>query len=186
MWSLLKPSILIFASSLIIAVAGLQTPLASSFPSAGEGKSMETREQEVAKIKALEERFETAFRARDVNAIMQLCVPDESLVVFDVHTPREVKGFDAYRKDWEVVFSSFAGPLETDVREMDVAAGGDVAFVHYIHHVVGTRKDGKKGDSTVRVTDCLKRINGKWLIAHSHVSVPIDMRTGQGDMQSKP
>jgi len=186
MRSLLRPSVLIFVSSLIIAVAGMQTPPASAFSGAGNGKSMETREQNVAEIKALEERFETAFRARDVNAIMQLCVPDESLVVFDVHTPREIKGSDAYRKDWEDLFSSFAGPLEADVSEMDVAAGGDVAFVRYIHHVVGIRKDGRKSDSTVRVTDCLKKINGKWLIAHSHVSAPIDLRTGQGDMQSKP
>jgi ketosteroid isomerase-like protein len=51
---------------------------------------------------------------------------------------------------------------------------------------VGTTKDGKKANFTVRVTDCLKKINGVWLIAHSHVSVPVDMRTGEADMQSKP
>jgi hypothetical protein len=69
-----------------------------------------------------------------VNAIMQLCVPDDSLHIFDVQPPREVKGRAAYR----------------------------------------------------RVTDCLKKINGVWLIAHSHVSFPVDTRTGDADMQSKP
>ena len=69
---------------------------------------------------------------------------------------------------------------------MDVTSGGDIAYVHYIHHVVGTMKDGKKANITVRVTDCLKKINPVWLIAHSHVSIPVDMRTGKADMQSKP
>jgi len=69
---------------------------------------------------------------------------------------------------------------------MDVTSGGDIAYVHYINHVAVTMKDGKKANFTVRLTDCLKKINGVWLIAHTHVSVPVDMRTGEADMQSKP
>ena len=69
---------------------------------------------------------------------------------------------------------------------MDVTSGGDLAYVHYINHVVVTMKDGKKAHFTVRLTDCLKKINGVWLIAHTHVSVPVDTRTGKADMQSKP
>jgi ketosteroid isomerase-like protein len=41
-------------------------------------------------------------------------------------------------------------------------------------------------DYTVRVTDGFKKINGKWLIAHTHVSFPVDMRTGKADMESNP
>jgi ketosteroid isomerase-like protein len=117
---------------------------------------------------------------------MQLCVPDDSLHIFDVQPPREVKGRAAYRKDWEDAFNSVSGPLEVENSDMDVTSGGDIAYVHYINHVVGTTKDGKKANFTVRVTDCLKKINGVWLIAHSHVSVPVDMRTGEADLQSKP
>jgi len=39
---------------------------------------------------------------------------------------------------------------------------------------------------TVRVTDVYRKIDGKWLIVHEHVSVPVDIKTGQGDLQSKP
>jgi ketosteroid isomerase-like protein len=91
----------------------------------------------------------TAFRAKDVNAIMGLCVPDESLVVFDVTPPRQRNGADAYRKDWEEAFSRFDGPLEAEISEVDVTAGGDVAYVSSIHHVTGTMKGGKKIDYTV-------------------------------------
>ena len=162
-----------------------QTPTGANTNS-GDTKSMDTRAQDTADIKALEERFTNAFRAKDVNAIMQLCVPDDSLVVFDVHPPRQLSGPQAYRKDWEEVFDQFAGPLEVDISEMDVTVGGDVAYAHYIHHVVGTTKRGKNADITVRVTDCFKKVKGKWLIAHTHVSVPVDMRSDKADLTSKP
>jgi ketosteroid isomerase-like protein len=39
---------------------------------------------------------------------------------------------------------------------------------------------------TVRVTDVYRRINGKWLVVHEHVSVPVDLNTMQPDVSSKP
>jgi ketosteroid isomerase-like protein len=47
-------------------------------------------------------------------------------------------------------------------------------------------RDGKKMHLTVRVTDGYKKINGQWLIAHEHVSVPADVLTGNADLTSKP
>jgi hypothetical protein len=67
----------------------------------------DNKAQDVADIKAVEDRFMTAFRAKDVNAIMELCVPNESLVVFDVTPPLQRTGAEAYRKDWEEAFNRF-------------------------------------------------------------------------------
>lgn len=128
----------------------------------------------------------TAFRAKDVNAIMEFCIPDDGLLVFDAAPPLQHRGADAYRKDWEQFFSRFSGPLEADVSEVNVAAGGDVAYVSSIHHVIGTMQGGEKVEYTVRVTDGFKKIGGKWLIAHTHVSFPVNPRTGKADMESTP
>jgi ketosteroid isomerase-like protein len=117
---------------------------------------------------------------------LALAVPDGSLVVFDVTPPLQRTGPDAYRKDWAEAFNRFEGPLQAEVSDEEVTAGGDVAYVLSIHHVTGTMKGGKKVDYTVRVTDGFKKINGKWLIAHTHVSFPVDMRTGKADIESKP
>jgi hypothetical protein len=76
-----------------------------------DAKPMDTNAEDVADLRSLEDRFITAFRAKDVKRIMELCVPDESLVVFDVTPPLERRGADAYRKDWEDAFSRFEGPL---------------------------------------------------------------------------
>jgi ketosteroid isomerase-like protein len=49
-----------------------------------------------------------------------------------------------------------------------------------------TAKDGSKFNLTARVTDCYRKINGKWLITQEHVSVPVDLNTGKPDLTSKP
>ena len=172
--------------ALVIGLLGCNRASNVANTNIGDPKLTDTRARDAADIKTLEERFKTAFRAKDVNAIMQLCVPDDSLHIFDVQPPREVKGRAAYRKDWEDAFNSVSGPIEVETSDMGVTSGGDIAYVHYINHVVVTNKDGKKANFTVRLTDCLKKINGVWLIAHSHVSVPVNMRTGVANMQSKP
>lgn len=183
---MMKPAYVLASILLASGMVSCRLTPANGNNNSGDKQSMDTNAQDVADIKALEEQFTAAFRARDVNAIMQFCVPDESLVVFDVHPPRQFKGAQAYRKDWEDVLNQFSGPLQVEISDLDVTAGGDVAFAHYIHHVVGTTKSGKKVDMTVRVTDCFKKFNGKWLIAHSHVSLPVDMQTGKADLESKP
>jgi ketosteroid isomerase-like protein len=182
----MKPRKVLIPILTAIGLVGFNASPASADTKPVEMKPIDTHAQDVADLKAIEDRFITAFRAKDVNMIMQLCVPDESLVVFDVTPPLERKGADAYREDWEDVFSRFEGPLDAEVTDLDVTVGGDVAFANGIHHITGTMRGGKKVDYTVRVTDCFKKIDGKWLITHTHVSVPVDMGTGKADIDSKP
>ena len=130
--------------ALVIGLLGCNRASNGANKKVGDPRLTDTGARDAAEIKTVEERFTTAFRAKDVNAIMQLCVPDDSLHIFDVQPPREVKGRAAYRKDWEDAFNSVSGPLEVENSDMDVTSGGDIAYVHYINHVVGTMKDGKK------------------------------------------
>ncbi len=156
-------------------------------PATTDTKAVDTKDKDMADIKALEDRFMAAFNAKDVNAIMAVYVPDEAMVVFDAVPPRQYVGATAYRKDWETFLSMFPGPMKADISDLDISVGGgDVAFGHSISHVAGTMKDGKKVDVTVRVTDGYKKVNGQWLIAHEHVSVPVDLATGKADLTSKP
>jgi len=62
----------------------------------------------------------------------------------------------------------------------------NVGFGHSIQHLVGTNTQGRPIDLTVRVTNGYRKIDGNWLIVHSHVSVPVDLATGKPDLSSKP
>jgi uncharacterized protein (TIGR02246 family) len=149
------------------------------------GPGADTRAKDQADIKALEDRFLAAFKAKDVNAIMAYYVPDQSLIVFDAVPPRQYTGAPAYRKDFEDFFATFPGPLDASINELDIAVGGDVAYGHSIQHASLTDKSGKKMELTIRVTDGYKKVNGQWLISHEHVSVPVDLATLKPDLDSK-
>jgi len=137
-------------------------------------------------IKALEDRFIAAVKAKDLDAIMKVYVPDQTLFVFDVEPPRQYVGAAAYRKDWQAFLDSFNGPIIFELTDLDITTDDNLAYSHSIQRVAGTDKQGKKLDLTVRVTDVYKKINGNWLVIHEHVSVPVDLDTGKPDLTSKP
>ena len=148
------------------------------------GSGPSKNEQE---IRALEDRFAAAVKAKDVEAIMKAYAPGAELVVFDVVPPRQYVGFDAYKKDWQEFFAAFPGPVDQfELTDLSVTTDGKLGYGHSVQRVVATGKDGSKVDFTVRVTDCYRKIDGKWLITHEHVSVPVDLATGKADLSSKP
>jgi uncharacterized protein (TIGR02246 family) len=166
---------------LLIIGSVLVTGLYAAAPQTSGGNK---DEQE---IRALEDRFAAAFRAKDVSAIMKNYAPGSELFVFDVTPPRQYVGFDAYKKDFEDFFAAFPGPIDKfEVQDLSIVTDGKLAFSHSIQPVIMTAKDGSKVNLVVRVTDGYRKINGKWLIAHEHVSVPVDLNTGKADPTSKP
>lgn len=140
-----------------------------------------------AQINALYQQFTTAFRNKDVDAVMSVYVAGPSLFVFDVGTPREHVGSDSYRADWKSLFASLKGPTISsfEITELAVVISGNVAYSHSIQHFSGTTPNGKPLALTVRVTDVLRKIDGKWLIVMEHVSVPINFTTMKPDLTSR-
>lgn len=84
------------------------------------------------------------------------------------------------------MFASFGAVDHFEITDLSVTTDGKSAYGHSIQHFVGTQKNGSKFDSTVRVTDCYRKIDGKWPTTHEHVSVPVDLTTGKADLASKP
>src|SRR5262245_8957085 len=72
-------------------------------------------------------------------------------------------------------FDTWRGPIGVETRDVQVAVGGDVAFATSLNHMTGTKKDGEQIDLWFRATCGLRRIDGRWLVAHEHESVPFLM-----------
>jgi ketosteroid isomerase-like protein len=140
-----------------------------------------------AQIRALAQSFQDAFNNKDLDAIMKIYAPGDQLLVFDLVPPRQYVGYDAYKKDWQSTLDLFDGPITFVLSDLAVTTDGHgLAYSHSIQHVSGKLKKGDPVDLTVRVTDVYKKIKGKWLIVHEHVSVPVDLDTNKPDLQSKP
>jgi uncharacterized protein (TIGR02246 family) len=180
-------TMMLTAALLAVALAGCTQAPPPAETKAAETKPAPDPAKDIADITAVYDRFGKAVASKDLNAIMAFYVPDDSLLVFDVVPPRQYKGAAAYRKDWEDTLALIPGTIDASVTDLDVTAtGGDLAWAHSIQHFAGTTKDGKKIDMNVRVTDGFKKVNGQWLIALEHVSVPVDILTGKADLSSKP
>lgn len=137
-----------------------------------------------AAVKSLYNGYIKAFNKKDVDAIMAVYSPD--IFVFDLAPPREYPTWAAYKKDWQDLFDAFPGPIAVSLAELKITVAGSVAYTHCVNDVTLTAKDGSKEHIVVRVTDVLRKQNGKWLIVLEHISVPVDPVTGKSDLLSKP
>jgi ketosteroid isomerase-like protein len=146
----------------------------------------EAKTDNKAEISALEDHLMSSIRAKDLDGVMSVYVADDSLFVFDVIPPRQYVGANAYREDWKGVLASFKGPITAQITDLSITSNNNLAFGHSVQRFSGSDHNGKNIDWTLRVTDCYRKIKGKWLIVHEHYSVPVDLQTAKADLTSKP
>jgi uncharacterized protein (TIGR02246 family) len=137
-------------------------------------------------VRALPHRLVAAMNARDLDAIMSVYVPDETLFVFDTMPPRQFIGAAAYRTAFEGLLGTYSGPTTYSVVDLSVTADEQLGFAHYVVHMVGTTASGRVDEMNFRLTSCARNIDGRWLIVHEHVSFPVDLATGKADFLAKP
>ena len=124
-------------------------------------------------IQKLIDSWVQTIRAKDVNGVMSNYAQD--ILLFDLAPPLSYRGADAYRKNWEEWFASWQGQIGYEIRDLNITVGDDVAFSHSLNRISGIRTSGEATDVWVRSTACYRKINGRWLITHEHVSVPFYM-----------
>ena len=143
---------------------------------------MENREEEAIRqqIAAIVE----AIDAKDIEALKQIYAAD--MVSYDIDPPLQHVGIEAKLKNWANVFTHFE-TVTYEIRDLTVVGGADLAFGHAFARLHGTLQNGTATPGMwVRVTYGLQKIDGAWLITHDHVSVPLDIRTGNGVVDLEP
>jgi uncharacterized protein (TIGR02246 family) len=135
-------------------------------------------------IRTLIEARTKAVRAKAVDAAMSAIAP--GIVAFDVVNPLQHLGQQGVRQRAEQWFSSLAGTIGYELRDLAITADEDIAFSHSLNHVNATTTTGKKIDMWWRATVCYRKIDGKWKIIHEHSSVPFDPGTGKASLDLRP
>ena len=139
---------------------------------------------EEAEIRRHIEKLVEGLQAKDPDALRPLYAPD--IVSFDVQPPLQHVGVEAKLRNWEPVFTGFE-TVTYELRDLTLTVGDDLAFGHAFGRLGGTLKDGTAiGGMWVRVTYCLRKTDGGWLITHDQVSVPFDIATGKGVTDLEP
>jgi len=111
-----------------------------------------------------------ALRAKDAARVKSHGVPD--MVHYSLAPPLIDDG--AGTNDLQKWFDTWEGPIGYEFRDLEITADGDVAFCHCLNHMTGTQS-GERADVWFRHTLGLRKIDGRWKIAHSHESVPFYM-----------
>jgi uncharacterized protein (TIGR02246 family) len=144
----------------------------------------ENRNENDAAIRESIDRFAKALGAKDVDGCMAVFAPE--IVSFDILPPLQAVGADAFVKHWHEFFESYQGPLDVEFPDVRVTADDNVAFSYCLHRIIGTLKNGHKTDFWLRWTAGWRKTNGKWLIVHEQVSVPVDLASGRALLDLKP
>jgi uncharacterized protein (TIGR02246 family) len=144
----------------------------------------ENKKNAEAAIQGLLDDCIRSLHDKDIEGVMSIYA--QEVVSFDIVPPLQYIGADAFRKVWEEVFSSFQGPIDYEIHDLNITVGDDVAFTHSLNRIRGTMNNGQKADLWLRWTACLRKINGKWLIVHHQSSVPVDLEHGKAVLSLKP
>jgi ketosteroid isomerase-like protein len=142
------------------------------------------REVDETRIRQLVDKIVEGLQCKDLEGLKQLYATD--IVSFDIEQPLQHVGIEAKLKNWASVFTFFER-VTYEVRGLTLTVGDDVAFGRAFARLSGTLKNGAATSGMwVRVTYCLQKINGMWLIVHDQVSVPLDIASGKGVVDLEP
>jgi ketosteroid isomerase-like protein len=125
-----------------------------------------------------------AVGSMDLEGLKPIYGPD--IVSFDAGGPLQRVGAEAKWGNWVGAFAAFQPPLGYEIRDLTITVGGDAAFAHGFARLSGTLKNGNRSGFWVRATWCFRKIDGNWLIAHDHVSVPLDVESGRALLNLEP
>ena len=145
---------------------------------------MVQREPDEAMIRQQAQELVRAIQGKDLDRLKQLYATD--IVSFDVEPPLQHVGVEAKLNNWAKAFAVFQD-VNYEVRDLTLAIADDVGFGHCFGRLSGTLNNGSATNGIwVRATFCFRKIDGHWLIAHDHASVPFDIGTGHGVTDLKP
>ena len=135
-------------------------------------------------VRAVLESRSEAMHAKDIDRLMSLYAP--AVVYFDLVPPLRYAGTAALRARFADWFGRWEGAIGQDISDLSVSFGGDFAGAFMLIRASGKLKAGRQVGYWVRVTNILARLNGAWLITHEHVSLPVDMASGNAVMDLTP
>ena len=137
-------------------------------------------------IRELVEAKAAALRAKDPKAMVEAYA--EQVVVFNLAPPLRQPSDARDTVGVEQWLATFSGPMDAEVRDLEITVGGDVAFCTSLNRLTAVPAGTDEAFTLWhRVTLGLRRIGGTWRITHEHESVPFEMDgTMQASLNLKP
>ncbi len=131
----------------------------------------DSRSEDEAGIHRIIADRRAALRLKDAEALTAHDAP--GILSYDLAPPLMTTGSDLTSiRDW---FATWDGPIDCEAHELSITSGDGVAWSTSLQRMRGTKIDGTRIDLWLRATAGYRKIGGRWLVAHDHVSVPFYM-----------
>lgn len=154
-----------------VLAAALIAGLTAASPPGHRAASMEDAKS-IAEITAIEKSMEVLYNSpefpRNPAIVHPYLSPEMTLI--DIMKPGRFQGPDTI-KHADEVGSTFQGKVT--FRNLNVQASGNFGYVEYLQYFVGTDVHGKKFEMNLYTTDIWHKNDGKWLMVHQHVTLPL-------------
>jgi ketosteroid isomerase-like protein len=125
-------------------------------------------------IRRLVEERAAAVGAKDAKAMVAHHAP--TVVEYSLAPPLRQSSDGRDIEPVEKWLATFHGPMSMEVRDLEIAVGGDVAFCTSLNCLTATPLGETESFSLwFRVTLGLRKIDGAWMVVHEHESVPFEM-----------
>lgn len=126
-----------------------------------------------AAISTLIARWAAAVEGGDLDGVVRAHTDD--VVMFDVPPPHDgIRGIDDYRDVWPGFLAWQAAGGSFRPVETRVTAGADVAFAWVLLRCDSPSGRTTRPEKRLRVTLGLRKVRGRWAIAHEHHSFPLE------------
>ena len=127
--------------------------------------------------------WDQALVGQHVDDLIQQCAADIS--IFDVSS--QLDGVTQYKSEWEKFSPYFNVQMKISRREVRIHAADDLVVMHCHSRVENPILKGKLEMPWCRTTLCLQKKENIWLVVHQHISMPVDIISGQAIMlKAKP
>jgi ketosteroid isomerase-like protein len=125
-------------------------------------------------IRDLIARRAAAITAKDADGVLATEAAD--VVIAGLAPPLRYAGPAAdTRHEMEAWFATWRGPIDYEIRDLQIVSSDTVAFCIGFVRIGGTKTDGEKNELWARQTLCLQKLGGVWKVVHDHHSVPFYM-----------
>jgi ketosteroid isomerase-like protein len=149
----------------------------SSNPLPGPAVSPEQAKAEIRKW------MDVGALSTSLDMLMQYYGPGDDLIVYDTFFPGELRGLKEVRNYYAAIMNSY-NSIEVKMPEFVADSDGSFGVQLDTQDMELSMKDGTKKYISLRQSDCMRRVGGKWYTFFEMISYPVDAKTGKAIMEN--
>jgi ketosteroid isomerase-like protein len=128
--------------------------------------------------------FDGAADVTDLNGLMSYFAPGDDVIVYNELIPGELRGAKELQSYYGPILSAIRA-TQANVSDFTADSDGVLGVLIGREDLTIATRDGATRSISIRQSDCLRRVDGKWRAFFEMVSFPMDLKTGKAIMRKE-